>query len=76
MLTPGFGIWVRSPAGSRPNPNNLAATTIGESCQIAVASKETSTTLGSPVRSRFTSAAEMAPAMARPPITSPKAGDG
>ncbi len=43
---------------------------------MAVASSDTSTTLGSPVRSRLSSAAAMAPAVARPPITSPKAGVG
>ena len=50
--------------------------TIGESCHMAVASSDTSTTLGSPVRSRLSSAAAIAPAVVRPPMTSPKAGVG
>ena len=41
---------------------------------MAVASSDTSTVLASPVRSRFSSAAAIAPAVVSPPITSPKAG--
>ena len=50
--------------------------TIGESCHMAVASSDTSTTLGSPVRSRLSRAAAMAPAVASPPMTSPNAAVG
>jgi hypothetical protein len=66
----------RVPWGIFENPNSLDATIIGEICHIAVASSDTSTTLGSPVRSRFSSAAAMAPAVASPPITSPNPGVG
>jgi hypothetical protein len=55
-------------------PNRFDATTSGEICHIEVAIRDTSTMLGSPVRSRLNSALAMAPATASPPITSPKAG--
>ncbi len=43
---------------------------------IAVDSSEMSTTVASPVRSRWRSAAEMPPAMVMAPIESPKAASG
>ena len=43
---------------------------------MAVPSSELSTMEGSPVRSRWKRAAEIPPAIVRPPMTSPKAGPG
>ena len=43
---------------------------------MAVASSDTSTMEGSPVADRWKRAAAMAPAVAMPPMTSPKAGAG
>ena len=45
----------------------------GASIHIAVPSSDTSTTDGSPVRSRRNSAAAMPPAIVMPPVESPKA---
>jgi len=74
--TPGLDDPARLPWGIFENPNSFEAMIIGEICHMAVASSETSTTLASPVRSRLSSAAAMAPAVASPPITSPNAGVG
>jgi hypothetical protein len=52
----------------------LLATTSGAITHIAVPSSETSTTGAAPVRSRWSSAAAMPPAIVMAPIESPKAG--
>ncbi len=67
---------MRSPAGIFEKPKSFEAITIGESCHMAVARSDTSTMLVSPVRSRLSSAAAMAPAVVSPPMTSPKAAVG
>jgi hypothetical protein len=67
VAAPGIGVvhgslsWSdeRDPGRERPHP---------------AASSDTSTTEGSPCRSRFSSAAAMPPAMVIPPIESPQAG--
>jgi hypothetical protein len=74
-LTSGLALSVRSPCGIFENPNSFDATTRGDTCHMAVASREQSTTAPSPVRSRCTRAAAMPPAVAMPAITSPNAGD-
>ena len=74
-MTSGLGLNARSPCGIFEKPNSRDATTSGDTCHIAVASSEQSTTAPSPVRSRCTSAAAMPPAVAMPAITSPNAGE-
>src|SRR5215813_10300602 len=54
-------------------PRSLVATMSGAITHMAVPSSDTSTTDGSPVRSRRKSAAAMPPATAMPPVESPKA---
>ena len=58
------------------NPSCPESAIAAESAQPPAESKETSTTEGSPVRSRFTSAAAIPPAIVMPPIESPHAGPG
>ena len=65
-LTSGLALSVRSPCGIFENPNSFDATTSGDTCHMAVASSEQSTTAPSPVRSRCTRAAAMPPAVAMP----------
>ena len=54
-------------------PRSLVAMMSGAMIHIAVPRSETSTTAGSPVRSRWKSAAAMPPATVMPPAESPKA---
>ena len=76
LLTSGLGILRRSPLGIRVKPKRPAMRMVAPVAQVPWASNELSTISGSPVRSRWKRAAEMPPAMVRPPITSPKAGPG
>jgi hypothetical protein len=72
--TSGFGGGGMVPADGSMKPYISAAVMSGDSTHIAVPRSETSTSPPHPVRSRRKSAAATPPAMAIPPMKSPKAG--
>jgi hypothetical protein len=75
-LTATFIAGESSGSGENVSPVSIELVTLSAMAQMPTPSRETSTTAGSPVRSRPNNAPAMPPAMVIPPIESPYAPAG
>ena len=78
MATSGLPVIPPPPAGGpvHANPSCFDTAMVAPIDHMAVASRDTSTTVASPVFSRWKSAPMIPPAIVKAPMESPKAGPG
>ena len=76
MPTSGFWVTIESGSGRHGSPSSIDRAMAWPIAHSPVDSSDTSTTVASPVRSRWNSAPMIPPAMASPPRESPNPGPG